>query len=88
MNNHGHLPLLMILWVDWALLGASSAWCVSQGNGHLEAQPGRDVQYCSLIWLTVGLAVGWDLNWGCEMECSSSFQMASVSGVGFSQQDG
>lgn len=29
----------MILWVDWALLGASLAWCVSQGDGHLEAQP-------------------------------------------------
>lgn len=78
----------MIWWVDWGLLGIFFAWSVSQGGDNLEAQPGWNVQDCSLIWLMVGLAVGWELNWGCGMECSSSFQMASISGVGFSQQDG
>ena len=47
----------------------------------------------TFTWLRVGwllpgssvrLTVAWELNWGSVMECSSSFQTVSMSGVSFS----
>ena len=39
----------------------------------------------AFTWLRVGLTVAWELNWGSGMECSSSFQTVSMSGVSFSR---
>ena len=64
-----------------------STWC-QPGQG---SSGGLSRQECprllTFTWLTVGLALGRELSWRCGMECSSSFQTVSMSGVSFSQCD-
>lgn len=61
-NNNHPLLFLMILRVDWAQLGYSSApGTVSWSWSHLKAQLGWNIQNDSLTWLVVGAGWGYCL---------------------------